>query len=185
MTRERVVIQTRHFGVFRYRLSTLFVVITALAVAIGVPVTHRLRIAGAVFQLEKRGAIMCDQNGPLDGREHPWGSLKDVFFSDVCQLYFLPTTRELRFSRVRPGRNPHLADPTPEETIKLTDADIRNIATLSTLEDLDLQTTDIRDEHLHRLSSLRKLARLTLGPNVTPTGVHHLQQLLPDCFIDY
>ena len=40
---------------------------------------------------------MCDENGILEGRERPWGSLNDVFFSDVNWLYFYPTTRRLRF----------------------------------------------------------------------------------------
>ena len=69
--------------------------------------------------------------------------------------------------------------------IKLTDADIRNIAKLSALKYLDLQETDIRDEGLDQLSSLRRLEGLTLGPNVTRTGVDHLQRLLPDCIIVY
>lgn len=185
MRREQGPTQTRRDGRLQYRLRTLLIAITFLAIVTGSFVTHRRHVSAAALQLIKRGAFLYDENGMLNGRVRPWGSIRDMFFSDVDELFFLTSSRRLRFSRNRPGANANLTDPTPDEIVRLTDTDWRNIGYLRSLVLLDLQATDVCDDDLDQLKRLTRLEVLTLGPNVTRIGVDHIQRLLPDCTIIY
>ncbi len=137
----------------------------------------------AVEHLMRRGAEATDQDGMIDAEDPPWASVKGMLFSNVTMLCFHSPSRDLRFARSRLARSVLLSNPTKEHMITLTDVDIECIATLTSLEYLDLQETDIEDDQLGAFAPLRKLKGLTLGPNVTKSGVDRFQRVLPDCII--
>ena len=66
----------------------------------------------------------------------------------------------------------------------VTDAGLRELATLKNLTWLDLRDTRVADAGLKELAGLKNLDTLLLqGTQVTDAGVHELRKALPNCTI--
>jgi len=67
---------------------------------------------------------------------------------------------------------------------RVTDANLRLLGIITTLEAFDLSETKISDQGLAHLTQLKKLKRLDLRhTKVTEAGAAELQQALPNCQI--
>ena len=87
------------------------------------------------------------------------------------------------------GRLAKLPAPAPAFGLSLrytevTDAGLKELAGLKSLQTLDLYHTEVTDAGLKELAGLKSLQALDLGETkVTDAGVHELQQTLPGCRI--
>ena len=94
-----------------------------------------------------------------------------------------------RFTSRREGILAKLPAPAPAFGLslrytELTDAGLKELAGLKSLQTLDLYHTQVTDVGLKELAGLKSLQALDLGETkVTDGGVHELQQALPGCRI--
>jgi hypothetical protein len=173
---------------FRFSLRTLLVLMTVLAIWLGL-YAKRLR--------DRRDAILAiDQMDATIGvqtRGPTW--LRPVFrderyFWDVGAVAF-PATRRLTDDDLHQLMN-YLDRFNAVNQLKLsgsqiTDAGLESLAQVSdTLIILDLKDTAVSDRgvmHLKRLKALRDL--FIRGTNISEAGVSDLQQELPNCTIHH
>ncbi len=176
------------------RLRTLLLVTAVLCVPlawIAVRMNQKRQERAIIAELEKLGReILYDWQGKRMGgvwqyymkpdSDEPTGPtwlrwlLGDAFFSDVVYADLSPRQRipALYQGAWRNDRSRKDAAPF------LKDDDLRLVATLSKLEELNLSNTDIGDiglAHLPRLTHLRSLA--LVYTNITDDGLRHVKSL--------
>ncbi|MEN6497128.1 MAG: hypothetical protein ABFD16_22770, partial [Thermoguttaceae bacterium] len=86
------------------------------------------------------------------------------------------------FHAESPGAN--LGVPLSTKTIHLTDEDLHSICSLEGLRYLDLSGTDVADQHLPSLETMKSLSTLYLDDGVSDQGRARLQSRLPGTSIN-
>jgi hypothetical protein len=98
----------------------------------------------------------------------------DDFFASVAVVKVNPRSRI--FQTVSPGAN--VAIPLSTKRIHLTDEGLQSICSLEGLQHLDLSGTDVADQHLPHLETLKSLNTLYLDDGVSDQGRARLQTTL-------
>jgi hypothetical protein len=156
----------------RFRLRTLLVVTTLVAVALGYFATEYKAVrdrSRVIAALQRRGAFVAfDDQGPSesDGIKAWLGMLEVSAVSDITSdeaMQLLVGMDKLRSVAIRPG---------------VTDAGLVHLQKLTTIEELKIVSDQVTDKGLRSISRLKELRKLTLsGRQITDEGLRHVAGL--------
>ena len=180
---------------YQYKLSSLFVLMTLVALASGwyfPKMQEAAKRRKAIAEIEELGGVVTYYNAtdPSTWRDPPrWYSWLRKLHGD--EHLGNATDVFLQFSEITDAGLVHLKGLTKLEELwltdtQITDAGLVHLKGLTKLEWLLLSNTQITDAGLVHLKGLTKLKELLLtDTQVSDEGVKGLQQALPGCNIRY
>lgn len=176
---------------FQFRLRTLLVLTTIIAIALGWW-SHKARRQREALEAfwELGGGSTYDVSLPWTGGKQdppkwPQWLLDNIDEDYLAGVDFLT----LEDTRVTDADLQHLENLTALQELILdntqtTDAGLQHIKGLTTLQEISLRNTTVSDAGLECLSALKALDILVVrDTQVTKAGVARLQEALPNCTI--
>ncbi|MCE9557302.1 MAG: hypothetical protein K8T91_28470 [Planctomycetes bacterium] len=184
---------------FQFRLRTLLLLTTIMAIWLGWWSHKALQQREAVAVLRSHGAIMFYNHmlpGQVEAESKPFGDERPGFSQWLVNrvgIDYFGSVGAVHFStdfKVRDRDMELLRSLSSLEWLWLnytgvTDAGLAHLTHLKNLDTLDLEYTRITDAGLEHLTGLSNLKELRLrGTQVTAAGVARLQKALPNCNIE-
>ncbi|MEQ8786055.1 MAG: hypothetical protein RIC55_07135 [Pirellulaceae bacterium] len=172
---------------FQFRLRTLLIVVTVLAV--GLAIHHqgaRRQQAAVQTVIDAGGLVAFDDSECLlneDCNNSLWHNYRCSEYSVTFVSGARPYLRYPRNAIGSPAGPAWYPDPSGDQMIPLSDDVVKAIGTLPGIEYLDLASTNVDDDDLQHLSGLNNLSTLQLGNRVSQAGVDRLRLALPWAFI--
>jgi hypothetical protein len=165
---------------FQFSLRTLAIVTALVAIVLSWQAQrlhHQRKAIAAIRQLGGQTAYDYQMRGETQPPGPMWlrRLTGDDFFASVAVVKVNPGSRIYRV--VSSGGN--VGVPLSTKTIHLTNEDLKTICSLEGLRYLDLSGTDVTDQHLPHLETLKSLTTLYLDDGVSDQGRARLQTTLP------